>query len=280
MTAVTWVTIPQQMSDPSTTMMYEICAQTDPGRVRKNNEDALAFDAQTGLCILADGMGGYKAGEIASAMAVASIRLELGRWLSQLGRPATARELRRTMEACVGNANHSIFNAACSNPDYEGMGTTLVVGVFHEGRLVLGHIGDSRCYRWRGQTLEQLTKDHSLLQEQIDAGLITPEQAWSAPNKNLITRALGVEDSIPVEITEHRVELGDVYMMCSDGLSDMLRDAVMAAILAGAGTLRQKAWQLVAAANEDGGRDNISVLLVHATQDAGRRGLLFRMLGK
>lgn len=261
-------------------MMYEICAQTDPGRVRNNNEDALAFDAQTGLCILADGMGGYKAGEIASGMAVAGISLELGRWLSQPGRQVTVRELRKTMEVCVGNANYSVFKSACFNPDYEGMGTTLVVGVFLEDRLVLGHIGDSRCYRLRGQTFQQITKDHSLLQEQIDAGLITPEQAWSAPNKNLITRALGVEDAVLLEINEHRVELGDIYMMCSDGLSDLVRDAIMSAILGGSETLPQKAVQLVAAANESGGIDNISVVLVHVTQDPGKRGLLLRMLGK
>jgi serine/threonine protein phosphatase PrpC len=261
-------------------MMYEICTQTDQGRVRKNNEDALAFDPQTGLCLLADGMGGYNAGEIASGMAVSFIQQELRPWLLQVGGQASARELRRTMQACVENANHSIFSAACSNPDYEGMGTTLVAGVFQEGRLVLGHIGDSRCYRLRDQAFQQITKDHSLLQEQIDAGLITPEQALTAPHRNLITRALGVEDSVRVEINEHRVELGDVYLMCSDGLSDMVRDAAMAAILGGAGTLPQKALKLVAAANECGGRDNISVVLVHATEDTSRRGLLSRMLGK
>ncbi|MEO7159840.1 MAG: Stp1/IreP family PP2C-type Ser/Thr phosphatase [Polaromonas sp.] len=261
-------------------MMYEICAQTDQGRVRKNNEDSVAFDAKTGLCILADGMGGYNAGEVASGMAVAFINLELESWLSQAGREASARELRRTLETCVRNANHSIFKAACSQPDYAGMGTTLVVGIFQDGRLVLGHIGDSRCYRLRGQVFQQLTKDHSLLQEQIDAGLMTPEQALTAPNKNLITRALGVQESVLPDIHEYRVELGDVYLMCSDGLSDMLRDAAMAAILAGAGSLPQKAIQLVAAANQAGGRDNISVVLAEAVDDASRRGLLSRMLGK
>jgi serine/threonine protein phosphatase PrpC len=261
-------------------MMYEICTQTDQGRVRKNNEDALAFDPQTGLCLLADGMGGYNAGEIASGMAVSFIQQELRPWLLQVGGQASARELRRTMQTCVGNANHSIFSAACANPDYEGMGTTLVAGVFQEGRLVLGHIGDSRCYRLRGQAFQQITKDHSLLQEQIDAGLMTPEQALTAPHRNLITRALGVEDAVVVEINEHRVELGDVYLLCSDGLSDMVRDAAMAAILGGGGTLPQKALKLVAAANECGGRDNISVVLVHATEDTSRRGLLSRMLGK
>jgi PPM family protein phosphatase len=261
-------------------MKYEMCAKTDPGRVRTNNEDAFAFDAQTGLCILADGMGGYKAGEIASGMAIALISLELGRWLSALGAEATPRELRRTMEACIKNANYSIFESACSNPDHEDMGTTLVVGVFRENRLLLSHIGDSRCYRLRGRTFEQITKDHSLLQEQIDAGMLTPEQALLAPNRNLITRALGVENSLLVEINEHRVELGDVYLMCSDGLSDMVRNPALAAIVGGAGSLPQKALELVAAANAGGGADNISVMLVRATDDAARRGLMSRMLGK
>ena len=261
-------------------MMYEICAQTDQGLIRKNNEDAVAFDLQTGLCLLADGMGGYNAGEIASGMAVTFINQELGSWLLQAGNRASARELRRTLETCVHNVNHSIFSAACSNPDYEGMGTTLVAGVFVEGRLVLGHVGDSRCYRLRGPAFQQITKDHSLLQEQIDAGLVTPEQALTSPHKNLITRALGVEDSVLVDINEHRVELGDVYLMCSDGLSDMVPDGALAAILHASGTLQQKALKLVRAANKGGGRDNISVLLVHATEDESRRGLLSRMLGK
>lgn len=260
-------------------MMYEICAQTDLGRVRRNNEDAFAFDAQTGVCLLADGMGGYNAGEVASTMAVTFINLELGRWLSQSWQ-ATPREIRRTLEICVENANHSIFRAACANPDYEGMGTTLLAGIFQEEWLVLGHIGDSRCYRLRGQALVQITKDHSLLQEQLDAGMVTPEQALTSRNKNLITRALGVEDAVRLEINEHRVEPGDLYLMCSDGLSDMVGYEVMAAMLGGTRTLPQKAAQLVAAANHAGGRDNISVLLVQALDDTGKRGLLSRTLGK
>ncbi|MFC5519817.1 Stp1/IreP family PP2C-type Ser/Thr phosphatase [Polaromonas jejuensis] len=261
-------------------MIYQICTQTDPGLVRENNEDAVAFDAATRLCILADGMGGYNAGEVASGMAVAFIKSEMGRWLSHAGRHATAREVRRALEICVENANHSIFNAASSNPQYAGMGTTLVVGVFQENRLTLGHIGDSRCYRLRGQELQRITKDHSLLQEQLDAGLITPEQALTSLNRNLVTRALGVEDTVLVEVNEYRVEAGDIYLMCSDGLSDMVTDPGIAAILKGAGTLEHKAKQLIVEANEAGGRDNISVLLACAKEDAAKRGLLSRMLGK
>lgn len=247
---------------------------------RENNEDAVAVDLETGLCILADGMGGYNAGEIASGMACAFIKSEMCRWLSQAGKNANGKEVKRALEICVQNANHSIFNASNSNPQYTGMGTTLVVGVFQSGRLMLGHIGDSRCYRLRGDDFQQITKDHSLLQEQIDAGLITPEQALTSSNKNLVTRALGVEDSVLLEVTEHRVEEGDLYMMCSDGLSDMVRDVDIAHIMQVDTTLEQKGRELIAAANEGGGRDNISVVLTRAKQAVVKRGLLSRVLGR
>ena len=261
-------------------MIYDICTDTDSGLARDNNEDAVAFDVQTGLCILADGMGGYNAGEVASGMACAFIKSEMSRWLSQAGLHASGKEVKRAMEICVQNANHSIFNAANSNPQYTGMGTTLVVGVFQAGRLVLGHIGDSRCYRLRAGEFQQITKDHSLLQEQIDAGLITPEQALTAANKNLVTRALGVEDTVQLDVTEHRVQAGDLYLLCSDGLSDMVRDQPIADIMLGHANLEQKATQLIAAANAGGGRDNISVVLTYAKEATIKRGLLSRMLGK
>lgn len=261
-------------------MNYEFCIRTHPGLARENNEDSVTVDESTRLGILADGMGGYNAGEVASGMATAFIQSELARWLAQAGRQANAREVRRAMEICVDNANRAIFNAANSNPQYSGMGTTLVLGVFGEGRLIVGHIGDSRCYRLRGTELVQLTKDHSLLQEQMDAGLITREQAATSTNKNLVTRALGVEDAVLLEVGEHRVEVGDLYLMCSDGLSDMLNDAGIAAILREEGPLDQKAARLVDAANANGGRDNISVLLARAAGGGRRKGLVARLLGQ
>jgi serine/threonine protein phosphatase PrpC len=224
-------------------------------------------------------MGGYNAGEFASAMATTFIKSELGRWLGQAGRNANPREVRRAMEICVDNANRSIFNAANSNPQYSGMGTTLVLGVFAEGRLVLGHIGDSRCYRLRGSQFDQITKDHSLLQEQMDAGLITPEQAATSTNKNLVTRALGVEDAVLLEVNEHKVEPGDIYVMCSDGLSDMVDDEGIAKILMQEVPLEQKAAMLIDAANAGGGRDNISVLVALASEGSKRKGLISRLLG-
>jgi PPM family protein phosphatase len=261
-------------------MNYEFCFRTDPGLARENNEDSVTVDEATRLGILADGMGGYNAGEVASGMATTFIKSELGRWLAQAGRHANAREVRRAMEICVDNANRSIFNAANSNPQYSGMGTTLVVGVFQDGRLMLGHIGDSRCYRMRNNQLEQITKDHSLLQEQMDAGLITPEQAATSTNKNLVTRALGVEDAVLLEVNEHKVEPGDLYLMCSDGLSDMLDDGAISSILSSDGSLEQKTVQLIDAANANGGRDNISVLLAQANSGSKKRGLISRWLGQ
>lgn len=261
-------------------MNYEFCIRTDPGLARENNEDSVTYDELTRLGILADGMGGYNAGEIASGMATTFIKSELGRWLSQAGRHANAREVRRAMEICVDNANRSIFNAANSNPQYSGMGTTLVIGVFQDTRLMLGHIGDSRCYRLRGSEFMQITKDHSLLQEQMDAGLITPEQAATSTNKNLVTRALGVEDAVLLEVNEHRVEPGDIYLMCSDGLSDMVDDEGIAKILESPTPLEHKSTQLIEAANANGGRDNISVLLAQVASGSNKRGLISRLLGK
>ena len=271
---------PTQSHNASFMMNYEICIQTDPGLVRENNEDAVAFDAVSRLCVLADGMGGYNAGEVASGMAVAFIMSEMGRWLSQAEKHANGKEVRRALEICVENANHSIFDAANTNLTYAGMGTTLVVAVFQQDRLTLGHVGDSRCYRFRAGELQQITKDHSLLQEQLDAGLITPEQALTSTNKNLVTRAMGVEDTVMLEVHEHHVDPGDIYLMCSDGLSDMVNDAAIASVLAGGDSLEQKAWQLILLANEAGGHDNISVVLAQAEEALVKRGLLSRMLGK
>ena len=261
-------------------MIYTFFAQTDPGRTRDNNEDAVAVDDAAHLGVLADGMGGYNAGEIASGMATAFIKSELGRWLSEAGERADAAQVRRALEMCVDNANRAIFNAATSNPQYAGMGTTLVVGVFQGARLILGHIGDSRCYRLRGNEFIQITRDHSLLQEQIDAGLLTPERAAVSPNKNLVTRALGVELDVMLELHEHQVESGDLYLMCSDGLSDMMDDNAMAGILQHRSSLAAMADDLISLANENGGRDNITVLLAQVTGNSEKRGLISRLLGK
>jgi PPM family protein phosphatase len=250
-------------------MILEFFSATDTGRARNNNEDSVAVDEPTGLTVLADGMGGYNAGEVASGMATSFIKAELGRWLLEASENATDADVRRAMDICVDNANRAIFNAANSNPQYAGMGTTLVVGVFRESRLLMGHVGDSRAYRLRASRLNQITHDHSLLQEQIDSGLITPEQAAFSANKNLVTRAVGVEDTVLLETHLHDVLPGDTYLLCSDGLSDMLDDESIAQLLLGAETLPEISAALIDAANDAGGKDNISVVLARVRGNPG-----------
>ena len=250
-------------------MTFEFHCATDTGRSRSNNEDSVAIDEWSSLVVLADGMGGYNAGEVASSMATSFIKSELGRWLSEAAASATDTDVRRAMEICVDNANRAIFNSANSNPRYAGMGTTLVVGVFRETRLLLGHVGDSRCYRMRAGRLTQITHDHSLLQEQIDAGLITAEQAAFSANKNLVTRAVGVEDTVLLETHVHEVQPADLYLMCSDGLSDMLDDETIAQLLQRCELLPEAATALIDAANDAGGKDNISVVLARVRGPSG-----------
>jgi len=250
-------------------MTIELHAAMDPGRARSNNEDWVATDDGVALAVLADGMGGYNAGEVASNMATSFIGTELGRWLREASVQASDAEVRRAMDICVDNANRAIFNAANANPQYAGMGTTLVVAVFRDTRLLLGHVGDSRCYRLRGGRLQQITRDHSLLQEQIDAGLITPEQAAFSSNKNLVTRAVGVEDTVLLETHQHEVQAGDLYLLCSDGLSDMLDDASIGQLMQAHDGLAGCARALIEAANDAGGKDNISVILARASGGAG-----------
>ncbi len=256
---------PRSAPVPIVPLTLEFDAAVDAGRARSNNEDAVAFDIDAALAVLADGMGGYNAGEVASQMATSFVCTELGRWLREAPPQATDQDIRRAMDICVDNANRAIFNAANSNPQYAGMGTTLVVAVFRDGHVLVGHVGDSRAYRLRGQRLTQLTRDHSLLQEQIDAGLITPEQAAFAANKNLVTRAVGVEDTVLLETHQHEVQPGDRYLLCSDGLSDMLDDAVIAQLMGTHERLDAAGRALIDAANDAGGKDNISVVLVHAS---------------
>ncbi len=250
------------MSTPLST--YVIASAVDPGRSRQNNEDSVIVDEAAGVAVLADGMGGYNAGEVASGMATHLVHQELVRWLGEEGRGAGHQEVRRAMERAADAANRTIFNSASLNADYQGMGTTLVSVVLRESVVVIGHIGDSRAYRLRAGRLARLTRDHSLLQEQIDAGLITPEEAAFSNIKNLVTRAMGVEDTVKLETHVHDTREGDELLICSDGLSDMLPDATIEEMLRAGGAVEQVCRQLVDAANEAGGRDNISVVLARA----------------
>ncbi len=260
-------------------MNYQFQTLTHPGRLRHNNEDAAAFDPACGCSVLADGMGGYNAGEVASSMAVNVILAEFAAWYAAAGPGASVREVRKAMERCVQHANQAILSTARADPDCAGMGTTLVIATFHEQRLVIGHVGDSRAYRLREGQLQQITRDHSLLQEQLDAGLITPAQAAVSSQRNLVTRALGIESGAELDLNEFAVEAGDLYMLCSDGLSDMANDSEIEDILRATGSLEHKARRLIDRANANGGRDNITVLLAQAmSTPPNRPGLVSRLL--
>lgn len=258
---------------------YEFFALTDTGRVRSNNEDAVAIHEAARLVLLADGMGGYSAGEVAADMAVNLVGSELAQWLEDAPERVSMAAVRQAMLVCVENANQAILGAALANPQYLGMGTTLVVGVFRGHRLILGHVGDSRCYRLRGGELRQITRDHSWLQEQVDAGLMTPQQAAVSTNGNLVTRALGVEPHVQMEVNEFQVAPNDLFLLCSDGLTDMVPDADVADMVRASLSLEEKTNLLVDTANAQGGRDNISVLLVQTAAAGGKkRGFMSRLI--
>lgn len=245
----------------------EVVRLTDVGQRRDHNEDAVASDTEIGLLVLADGMGGYKAGEVASEIAVLTIVAELKEEMSQLepGQvdPVTGMQAEAMLLTdAAAKANASIFNVSESQPQCAGMGTTLVAALFTNNKVLVGHVGDSRMYRLRGDQFEQITEDHSLLQEQIKSGLITPEQAKLSNNKNLVTRAVGIDPTVELELHEYDVEVGDIYLLCSDGLTDLVDDVDIHAALAGlSSNLEMAANQLVQMANDNGGRDNISVIL-------------------
>lgn len=245
--------------------MLQFAVKTDTGLVRAHNEDAVEVNADYKIAVLADGMGGYNAGEVASGIATSVFTATLELHLQQLKKKRGSqgsKSLQRLMVDAVTQANTYILEAARVQPQFSGMGTTLVAALFHHDRVVLAHIGDSRAYRFRQGALQQLTRDHSQLQEQIDAGLVSPEWARFAPNKNLITRALGVTTQIDVEINDYPSENGDIYLLCSDGLSDMLSNEQMVGILKNnAADLDRLSDSLIEAANNNGGRDNISVIL-------------------
>lgn len=244
----------------------EMVARSDPGRVRRNNEDSVFVNAEIGLAILADGMGGHNAGEVASNMATTALSSELEHaFRTQPPHTLTANRqpwARQVMRDVIIRTNAAINLAAKSNPKFSGMGTTLVVVQFYDNHLAVAHVGDSRLYRLRDDALTRLTRDHSLLQEQIDSGIITPEQARYSPHKNLVTRALGVEATVNAEVAEYEALPGDVYLLCSDGLNDMVEDNEMMAVMtAMSANLSLCATQLIEMANEHGGRDNVSVVL-------------------
>jgi PPM family protein phosphatase len=246
----------------------QIISVTDPGRVRGHNEDCVESRPDIGVVVLADGMGGYNAGEVASGMATSLIASGLSSiWtparLSKLDRDGAIRLSQQSLQQQVALANAAIYEAAQRDPQCAGMGTTLVACLFYDNFVTVAHIGDSRLYRMRSDALEQITRDHSLLQEQIDSGLITKEDARSSHNKNLVTRAVGIDPEVEAEIHTYDVVKDDIYLLCSDGLNDMIEDEeIQMTLIALRSNLDLTGQQLVQAANDAGGRDNISVMLV------------------
>ncbi|MFA6904463.1 MAG: Stp1/IreP family PP2C-type Ser/Thr phosphatase, partial [Gallionellaceae bacterium] len=251
----------------------EMVCMTHPGMVRAHNEDSVACEASCGLVVLTDGMGGYNAGEVASGIAVSVVSSEIKHYLEEArpedkdadsGEDVAVVLLRNNVQ----KANSSIFHAAHSQPQYAGMGTTIVSGLFYDNRVAVAHIGDSRMYRLRGEVFEGITRDHSLLQEQIDSGMISKADARVSQNKNLVTRAVGIDAEVETEVHVYDVKRGDIYLLCSDGLNDMVEDEDIADTVK---TLKSNlpllATQLIQAANDNGGRDNVSVILVKVKGD-------------
>ena len=260
--------------------------QTDTGRVREHNEDTIATDSDVGLLVLADGMGGYNAGEVASGIAVKTItnlvREGLGREdLASIDRSTGLTRPSIVLRDAITRANKIIYQTARSQAECEGMGTTVVAALFYDNRISIAHVGDSRLYRQRGSQIAQVTMDHSLLQELVDRGFYSPEEAQRAANKNYVTRALGVEPQVEVEVQEHPVDKGDIFILCSDGLSDMVEDEDIRLTISTFGAnLDTVAKQLIQLANENGGRDNVSVVLAQAVEPfPASRGVMDKLLG-
>lgn len=240
--------------------IVDFCARSDVGRVRERNEDALEVRSEPGWAVLADGMGGYRGGDVASRVAVAAVLRSLERDAA-VGRTTEIASLLPALAAAAQHANAEILRAALAQPALAGMGSTLVIAAFVPGHVVSAHVGDSRLYRLRGRALARLTRDHSMLQEQIDSGIITAEDAARLGFKGLLTRGLGVLATVEPELGVHDAHPGDTFLLCSDGLTDLVDDDDIAAVLAADAALEARAERLVELANRNGGRDNITVIL-------------------
>lgn len=245
----------------------EFVGRTDKGVVRPNNEDAILMDLDLGLVVVADGMGGYKAGEIASGMAVDIIQKFIGAGLKAARKRVGASDSGYSHESvllreALQRANEVIHDTAKVQPQCEGMGTTVVAGLFYNNRVSLAHVGDSRIYRLRQGYFEQVTHDHSLLQELVVRGFYTPEEARKSLNKNLVTRALGIEPTVMVDLQEDVARVGDIYLFCSDGLHDMVPNPdIHLTVDTFSDNLEMAVTQLIKLANGNGGRDNVSAVL-------------------
>jgi len=263
-----------------TQLRLELVGLSDTGRRRPHNEDSTVIDPQLGLAVVADGMGGYKAGELASAIAVVTIWTELRTALPAVApddRDAESGRLRLAalLDQAIGKANRLIHETQEREQETRGMGTTVACVLLRGDRLVIAHVGDSRVYRLRGEVLERVTNDHSLMQELIDRGFYSPEEAAENAPKNLVTRALGIESSVEVTLREETCATGEVFLLCSDGLNDMVSDEEIRLTLCKFGSnLLDAARDLVRLANEGGGRDNISVVLCRVGEHTAGRAWL------
>lgn len=250
---------------------WSFAGMTDTGRVRAHNEDSFRIDEEYGMVILADGVGGQKAGEVASQLATDLTCERLAENLSkcEFGQtdPATGlhRESLELLDA-IYYANEAILTAANTESSFSGMATTLVAALFYEDRISVSHLGDSRVYRFSQSTgFEQLTEDHCFLQEQVRSGFITQKQAGQITGMNYITRALGSQYDIEPELNEYTVQTGDIFMLCSDGLSGIVADQIIGEVIDdNRNDLKKACQQLINLANGNGGPDNITVVLVKA----------------
>jgi PPM family protein phosphatase len=234
----------------------ESAGKTDPGRVRRRNEDAFVVDPP--LFAVADGMGGAQAGEVASRLAAAAFREY---------READELAPEERVQAIIKEANRRIYDRARADAQVSGMGTTVTAALLSDGRVVIGHVGDSRAYRIRDGRLEQLTEDHSLVADLMRSGRLTPEEAEGHPQRSVITRALGTDPDVDVDMLVIEAEAGDLFLLCSDGLSTMVSDAKVLETVERAGSLDEAARNLVRAANSGGGEDNVTVVLFRLDPD-------------
>ena len=255
--------------------------KTDVGSVRDHNEDAIGCDENIGLAVLADGMGGHRGGEMASAITVNTILETVTERLKKLKTGEPDEETGYSLESlavhdAVALANKNVHDSSQANAQYRGMGTTVVVTLFYDNRFTVAHVGDSRLYRLRDLELEQITRDHSLMQELIDRGFYTPEQARNSLNKNLVTRAIGIDENVQIDVQEDIAMVDDIYLLCSDGVNDMIEDhLIKSAILENENDLEKAAAEIIRLANEHGGKDNISALLVKPVKSFPAKNSLF-----
>lgn len=257
---------------------FEVASLTDIGRVRTLNEDGVAVDTERGFAVVTDGMGGHRAGDLASRMALESIT----RRLDATARQEDVISLQWVSET-VMIANMAIHSAARRQQKHNGMGSTLAMAVCHEEKIILAHVGDSRIYRLREGQLKLLTRDDAILNDQLDMGLISAADAADSHNHHFVTQALGMADAVSVHVREESLRDGDIYLLCTDGLNDLVGESDIAIIIDALKTnLGLAAEHLVQLANDCGGYDNVTVALIRVRDKVplARQGWLSRLFGR